>query len=169
MRNFSGNKARLTRWALRLADLDFDIINKPGIHIRHFDALSRHINSVTATQAPSKKQVRIKQLKDSFCSTRIIGKLKGNSEYFRDLDGVIYKRRRDGKHQLLVPTSLVRAKNALNHEPILAAHPGRNRTSELMCLSYYWPGMKRDIEQFIKECDECQRSKRTHEYRASLG
>jgi transposase InsO family protein len=28
--------------------------------------------------------------------------------------------------------------------------------------------MKKDIEQFIKECDECQRSKRTHEYRAPL-
>jgi hypothetical protein len=28
--------------------------------------------------------------------------------------------------------------------------------------------MKKDIEQFLKECDECQRSKRTNEYRAPL-
>jgi hypothetical protein len=37
-----------------------------------------------------------------------------------------------------------------------------------MCLSYYWTGMKEDLEQFLKECDECQRSKRTNEYRAPL-
>jgi hypothetical protein len=76
LRNFADNNARLTRWALRLADLEFDIIHKPGTQIRHVDALIRHINSVTTTQAPSKNQVRIEQLKDSFCLTRVIGKLR---------------------------------------------------------------------------------------------
>jgi hypothetical protein len=40
---------------------------------------------------------------------------------------------------------------AVNHEPIFAAHPGRERTLERLCLSYYWPGVKKDVQQFIKE------------------
>jgi hypothetical protein len=138
LRKFADNNERLTRRALRLADLEFDIVHKPGTKIRHVDALSRHINLVTTTQAPSKDQVRSEQLKDRFCSTRVIDKLKGNSEYFREVDGVIYRRRRDGKHRLLVPASLARAIIALNHEPIFVAHPGGKRTLELLCLRYYF-------------------------------
>jgi hypothetical protein len=41
---------------------------------------------------------------------------------------------RDGKQQLIVPASLSSAIIALNHEPILAAHPGRSRILELMNL-----------------------------------
>jgi hypothetical protein len=165
LRNFADNNARHTRWALRPAGSEFDIVLKPGTLIRHVDALSRHINLVTITQAPSKNQVRSEQLKDKFYSTRVIGKLKDNLEYFRDIDGVICRRSSDGIDQLPFSAFLSRAIIALNQEQILAAHPGR-RTLGLMCLSYYWTGMKKDIEQFLKECDECQRSKRTNEYRA---
>jgi transposase InsO family protein len=29
--------------------------------------------------------------------------------------------------------------------------------------------MRRDVDQYVRECDECQRQKQTHEYRAPLG
>jgi hypothetical protein len=69
LRNFADNNVRLTRWALRPAGSEFDIVLKPGTQIRHVDALSRHINLGTIIQGPSKDQVRSEQLKDKFCST----------------------------------------------------------------------------------------------------
>jgi hypothetical protein len=48
IRNFARNKARLTGWAIRLAQLDFDIVHEPVTQIRHSDTLSRYIMA-TAT------------------------------------------------------------------------------------------------------------------------
>jgi len=69
--------------------------------------------------------VRAEQKRDNFCSTLQVGKQKGRSEYFYDEDGVFYRRRKNGEHQLIVPRKLVREVIALNHDPIFAAHSGR--------------------------------------------
>jgi transposase InsO family protein len=36
-------------------------------------------------------------------------------------------------------------------------------------MRYYWPGMRRDVENYVRECDECQRRKQKSEYTAPLG
>jgi hypothetical protein len=68
----------------------------------------------------------------------------GKSEYFYD-EGVIY-RRMNGEHQLLVPKTLAKEVIALNYDSIYAAHPGRKRTLEILCIHYYWPRMRQDVE-----------------------
>jgi len=145
------------RWSLRLAEFDFDVEHRPG-------ALSRHVQAITL----SKNLVRAEQKRDNFCSTLQVGKQKGRSEYFYE-EGVIYRRRKNGEHQLVVPRKLVREVIALNHDPIFAAHPGRERTLEIWCIRYYWPGMRQDVENYVRECDECHRRKQEREYTAPLG
>jgi hypothetical protein len=44
---------------------------------------------------------------------------------------------------------------ALNHDLIFAAHPGQKRI--VVCIRYYWPGMKRDVELFVTECVRWQK------------
>jgi len=70
---------------------------------------------------------------------------------------------------LVVPRKLVREVIALNHDPIFAAHPGRKRTLEILCIRYYWPGMRQDVENYVRECDKCHRRKQGREYTAPLG
>jgi len=48
---------------------------------------------------------------------------------------------------------------AKHHEPPLARHGGTAKTTELINRRYYWPKIREDIKQFIKNCDTCQRSK----------
>jgi len=36
--------------------------------------------------------------------------------------------------------------HSFNHDPIFAAHPGRKRTLEILCIRHYWPGMRQDVE-----------------------
>ena len=52
---------------------------------------------------------------------------------------------------------------------IFAAHPRVRRTRDLIALKFWWPGMRRSIEEYIKACDACQRRKGGGEYRAPLG
>jgi len=45
-RKFADQNTRLTRWDLKLAELDFTIEHRPGKKIPHVDALSRHVGTV---------------------------------------------------------------------------------------------------------------------------
>ena len=124
--------------------------------------------TLTANQTLSKELVKAEQETDKFCNSLEVGKPRGRSEYFYD-EGVIYRRRKNGEHQLVVPKKLVTDVIALNHDPIFAAHPGKKRTLEILCIRYFWPGMRQDVENYVRECDDCHRIKQGREYTAPLG
>lgn len=38
-------------------------------------------------------------------------------------------------------------------------HIGRDRTLKLLSASYFWPTLRRDVEQFVVRCGTCQAAK----------
>jgi hypothetical protein len=102
------------------------------------------VQAVTTNQTLPKAVVKAERGADKFCNSLEVGKFKGKSEYFYYEERVIYRRRMNGEHQLVVPKKLVKEVIALNHDSIYAAHPGRKRTLEILCIRYYWPGMRQD-------------------------
>jgi len=97
------------------------------------------------------------------------GTHSSKSEYFLDDDGVLYKRRSDHKRQLVVPKSLVEDIIKANHDPVYVAHPGTKRTVDLISLSYWWPSMRKSVEDYIRKRGSCQRRKEEREFVAPLG
>ena len=47
----------------------------------------------------------------------------------------------------------------LHHDTAIAGHPGHYKTLELVSRNYYWPGMSRDVRQYVEACSACQRTK----------
>ena len=47
------------------------------------------------------------------------------------------------------------------HNKPLGGHLGMNRTYERMKLFTTWPGMKQELEEYIKQCETCQKNKIT--------
>lgn len=45
------------------------------------------------------------------------------------------------------------------HESPLGGHQGMNRTLKRIQLYYDWPGMSRDVEEYISTCSVCQKNK----------
>ena len=84
-------------------------------------------------------------------------------------DGFLYRHRSNGNHQLVVPATVVREVMRENHAPVYIAHPGAKRTHDLIALHYWWPGMRKDIEDYVRSCDSCQRKKEDREFVAPLG
>ena len=166
---FADNNSRLLRWSLRLTEFDFTVEHRPGTQIRHVESLSRVIQSVTSGQDLTRDEVKRAQECDKFCQSPETGKAEGRSEYFTDEDGVIYRRRKNGEHQVMVPASLVDRVIGLNHDPVTVGHPGRNRTLGILCLRFYWPGMRRDVEAYVQRCHTCQQTKPRHEFKAPMG
>jgi len=71
----------------------------------------------------------------------------------------MYRRQKNGKHQLVVPQTLVQDVIKENHDPKCVAHPGMKRTYALISLNYWWPIIRKAIEDYITKCDPCQRRK----------
>jgi len=81
-----------------------------------------------------------------------------------DDDGVTY-RRQSNEHQMVVPKFLIYMGN---HDPVYIAHPGMKRTFDLIYLGYWWHGMQKLIEDYIRRCDPCQRRKENREFGSPL-
>ena len=56
-----------------------------------------------------------------------------------------------------------------NHASVYIAHPGTKRTHDLIALHYWWPDMRRAIENYVRSCDHCQRKKEDRKFVAPLG
>jgi hypothetical protein len=68
----------------------------------------------------------------------------------------MYRRQSNGKHQLVVPQTLVRDVIRKNHDPKFVAHPGVKRTYNIIS---WWSHMRKTIEEYVRSCDYCRRRK----------
>ena len=46
-----------------------------------------------------------------------------------------------------------------SHDCLTAVHPARDRTYSKHARYFYWPNMGKDVKEFVKSCDRCQRCK----------
>jgi len=149
--------------------IDFVVEYHPGTQIRHADALSRAVQAVTQNLEISPDEVKEAQAEDKVCQSLKPGPASGKTEYFTDEGGLIFRRRKNGEHQLVVAVSLARRIVAANHSPVTVAHPGRSRTLDILCLRFYWPLMRAHVEDNVRNCHECQRLKPRPEFKTPLG
>jgi len=53
------------------------------------------------------------------------------------------------------------------HDIPLGGHFGREKTLANLAKNFFWPGMTKDVEDFVKSCANCQRNKAVR--RAPIG
>jgi transposase InsO family protein len=85
---------------------------------------------------------------------------KESSKFVEWEDGVLYVRGDSERTRLVVPVKLRRMLVRLAHDAPTGGHRGAEKTYERLRLLYWWPGMKADIEAFVKSCPDCERTKR---------
>ena len=64
-------------------------------------------------------------------------------------------------NRLFVPHSLRPTILFSRHNSVLAGHPGRASTYDLVKRDYSWPGMRRYIRAYVSSCEHCARIKHT--------
>ena len=45
------------------------------------------------------------------------------------------------------------------HDSPTAGHMGRDRTASMIRRWFYWPNISKEVEEYVRTCDACQRSK----------
>lgn len=84
-------------------------------------------------------------------------------------DGILYRQRQiDNKtiDQLVLPQMCHKEVLKSLHDNM--AHLGRDRTLDAVRRRFFWPGMSKDVSEYISSCDRCLRRKVTVTDRAPL-
>ena len=94
--------------------------------------------------------------------------LQASSSYLRalaqHLDGIaklddmlVLREEIDGTNRVIVPTSLIGEVIEEAHQGFGTAHDGVKNMLERLVHSYYWPGMKRDVQLQLSTCPTCDK------------
>ncbi|KAG8929440.1 hypothetical protein FRC01_004339 [Tulasnella sp. 417] len=83
-------------------------------------------------------------------------KLQKEMEERKLEDGIL---RRKGRIYVPNNDDIKRSLLQLYHDSRMAGHPGQAKTLELVSRGYYWPSMKKYVNQYVDGCDSCQGNK----------
>ena len=72
-------------------------------------------------------------------------------------DSIIY--RPDGTMEVPNNSQLRLKLLEYNHDHPMAGHFGRDRTLDSLRRKWFWKGIVKDVEEYVKSCDKCQRTK----------
>jgi len=82
--------------------------------------------------------------------------------------GLLYRSIADTERLCIPKTGTLRLNRILEaHDTPLGGHFGREKTLASVARNFFWSGMTRDVEDFVKSCDNCQRNKTVR--RAPIG
>ena len=173
---------RQARWANELSELNFKIVYRPGAKITRANVLTRRpgessskdFSTPTTILGPEKFQIATLELKfaselkeklerDSLGQSIILASDKKFNRHPKvdlatckindgllEVNGLIY-----------VPDDLELQQKIISsrHSHPAVGHPGQAATFELISRDFWWPGIRKTIARYIRNCETCQRIK----------
>jgi hypothetical protein len=163
--------ARQSRWLEFLSEYDFDIKHIKGKENKVVDALSRRVHELHATTISMYQT----DLKD-----KILEAAKSDLHYMEMVtklqQGILQQEVEDyklGEDEVLMYKGRIYVPNSQElkslilkemHNVPYVGHPGYQKTIAVVKSQYYWPGMKKEVAEFIAKCLECQKVKAEHRH-----
>jgi hypothetical protein len=143
LQNFADLNSRLLRWSIQLSELDFTVEHRSGSKIGHVEALSRHVGAVKQGATLNEEVVLREQEKDAFCVKQTPGTYNSKREFFLDADGILYE---EVEQQISAGSSTkpYAGRHATKSRPCV------RRSPTLIALRYWWPGMRKSVEDFAR-------------------
>jgi hypothetical protein len=184
---------RQRRWLEFLKDYDFELHYHPGKANVVADALSRKTLHMSALMAREIKLIEEFRDLSLVCrvtpnslklgmlkvTNNVLGEIKEGQrtdpELVKQLElinqgrGVDFKVDEDGimriNNRICVPDMPELKKGILEegHKSKLSIHPGANKMYQDLKKIFWWPGMKKDVAEFVYACLTCQKSKIEHQ------
>jgi hypothetical protein len=158
-----------------LSEFDFEIKHIKGKENKVVDALSRsmktiHLAAVSTCKMNVKERVRNAQETYTFFQT-VTSYLEKEPigikyEGYQMIDGGL----RTYKNRLYIPKcdDLKRFIMDELHKRPYIGHPGYQKMITATRKQFYWPGLKKDIAEYLAKCIECQQVKAEHRHPAGL-
>ena len=134
---------RLLRWSAVLNQFDFVIVYQRGDVNVGADALSRRVDFSDGKESRETKDVVECLLPEKFWSLNAVSVSAPTKHKVKEVSDVIEQ------------FEIIKAR----HNSVFAGHSGRHRTFELVARDFSWPGMRKQIYDFVDSCAICQKVK----------
>lgn len=167
LQNLKNLTGRLARWSVRLQQYKFKIIHRKGKENVVPDMLSRSVPVVDLV-ATSKDQDH--SLEDKWYQ-KVIENVRQKPLKFsgwRESEGKLWKHvslqypmlsRPADSWRLVIPKKDRRDIIISAHVPPTAGHTGVFKTFSRIAEKYYWPKMRNDVANFVRQCNICSMHK----------
>jgi hypothetical protein len=180
--DYSGSNKRLIRWTMDLQPYrpNMTIRYKPGRVHSNADPLSRaphdqqvHSNIVAKVfhiTVLDTSQTLFKDIREGYAgdlaANKILTSILSDSplaEYrtFSSRDGLLLQQSPGMQNsRIYIPEGKMRLYLLSDyHDSKLAGHLGTAKTLASLGRDYYWPGLARDVKDYVRSCNSCQRNK----------
>lgn len=156
--SLSNPTGRLARWGVRLSSFNFIIKHRRGKDHIIPDALSRTVPVAEINLTDSSNT------EDEWYLKMYKGCLESPSKFpnYNIKNNKLYRFMKSNnplhsefEWKLVIPKESRLSVIAQNHCEPVSGHFGIFKTYRRLCLNYYWPGMHKDVVQFISTCDTC--------------
>jgi hypothetical protein len=187
-KKITNSNPRLERWSIKLSRFEYDVIYRKGEDNVNADCLSRDpINLVNTNDDEWMKQqnddIYAQNVQKLIRKKGTIEIIERDGEYdlintfkidenqwFIEKSGKVYNRiynNHKDKYidRIIVPKSLRRSVLQECHE---TGHFDYDRTYDKLKERFYWSGMSRDTQEFVKSCEICQRRNHTTAFNRGL-
>ncbi|CAA0831446.1 Uncharacterized mitochondrial protein AtMg00860, partial [Striga hermonthica] len=151
------------KFVSKLMGFDFEIVYRPGRQNTVADALSRRedvaeLDAITGPTWAVWNELRKAQDEDAHCRD-VIEKLNVGQDEDEDHDmheGLLLYHGR-----VVVPKAGSLREEIIRHfhDSKFGGHSGVFRTWMRIASTFYWPGLRGDVRDYVRRCDECQRTK----------
>jgi len=180
---------RQARWALYLLRFNFVLKHVPGSKMGKADSLSRRpdwevgverdnenemlvkkewlenrrtekveiiVDGVDLLEEVKRSKVRDDKVVKAVEEMKKAGVKMLRNEEWRETDGIMYK---EGKVYVPKDNKLRAEIIWLHHNMPVGGHGGQWKTVELVTRNFWWPGVTKEVKQYVEGCDACQHNK----------
>ncbi|GFY13655.1 transposon Tf2-11 polyprotein [Trichonephila clavipes] len=140
----------IARWALFLEDFNYEIIHRPGKQMGHVDCLSRYPVMTITYDEITTKLANCQRNDEYINSLKTLLENKQINDFVVKND-VLYKIENDND-VLVVPQQMQTEIDKNIHSK---GHLGINKTESMVKQSFYFPNVRKCVENVINNCIEC--------------
>ncbi|GFS81504.1 transposon Tf2-11 polyprotein [Trichonephila clavipes] len=141
---------KIARWALFLEDFNYEIIYRPGKQMGHVDCLSRYPVMTITYDEITTKLANCQRNDEYINSLKTLLENKQINDFVVKND-VLYKI--ENNNDVLVVPQQIQTEIVKNIH--CKGHLGINKTESMVKQSFYFPNVRKCVENVINNCIEC--------------
>ena len=162
---------KISTWLATISQFDFTIELRPSKSMKISDCLSRQFMELNALRV-SKRNLAELQAADPILhyvktyvssnrwpinpQSELLPYLKNREHLFFGADGELLINLNNNTRTIpadVMKTDIIQSYHDKN------GHPGEQQSIKQLARNYFWPGLSKDVKNYVKSCHECQISK----------
>jgi len=150
--------SRRPNWEARVErdNEDETLVKKEWLENRRTEKVEVIVEGVDLLEKIKQSRVRDDEVVKAVEEMKRAGVKVLRDKEWRDINGIIYK-----EEKVYVPKdNKLRAEIIrLHHNTPVEGHGGQWKMVELVTRNFWWPGITKEVKQYVERCDACQHNK----------